>query len=125
MTNVLAKASEWLTRMRKAHAATPVVYRRGEDAIQIDVQKVSVNVELRRGDGVVIEAQRMDWVIAVEDLVFGGQQSKPAEGDRIEQQIGSTTHTYEVMPLGTDSHCRPIGPYGNAWRIHSKLVNTE
>jgi len=39
--------------------------------------------------------------------------------------MGSTKYTYEVMPLGTDSHFRPVGPYGDAWRIHSKLVKTE
>ena len=125
MGNVLATASDWLARMRKAHAATAVVYRRGEDAIQIDVQKLSVNVELDRGDGVVIEAQRMDWVVAVEDLVFGGRKARPLEGDRIEHWMGSTKNIYEVMPLGTDSHYRPLGPYGNAWRVHSKLVKTE
>jgi len=123
--NVLANASDWLARMRKRHAATPVVYRRGQDAIQIDAQKLSVNVELDRGDGITVEAQRMDWVVAVGDLVFGGRPVKPEEGDQIEHRIGSTKHTYEVMPLGTDSHCRAVGPYQNAWRVHSKLVNTE
>jgi len=123
--NLLATASEWLMRMRKAHAATAITYRRGHDAIQIDAQKLSVNMELDRGDGVVVEAQRMDWIVAVQDLVFGGQKSEPVEGDQIEHWMGSTKYTYEVMPLGTASHYRPVGPYGTAWRIYSKLVKTE
>jgi len=125
VANVLKRASEWLAGMRKAHAAVPVAYRRGQQAIQIDAQKLSVNVELDRGDGVTVEAQRMDWIVAVDDLVLGGQKTEPAEGDQIEHTIGSTKCTYEVMPLGTDSHYRPVGPYGTAWRIHSKLVKTE
>ncbi|HID74472.1 MAG TPA: hypothetical protein EYP56_00570 [Planctomycetaceae bacterium] len=91
----------------------------------MDAQKVNVNVELDRGDGVTIQAQRMDWIVAVEDLVFGGQKTEPAEGDRIEHWVGSTKYTYEVMPLGTESHYRPVGPYGTAWRIHTRLVATE
>ena len=125
MGNLLATASEWLAGMRKAHAASAITYRRGQDAIQIDAQKLSVNMELDRGDGVVVEAQRMDWIVAVDDLVLGGQKTEPAEGDEIEHTIGSTKYIYEVMSLGTDSHFRPVGPYGNAWRIHSKLVKTE
>jgi len=67
----------------------------------------------------------MDRIVEADDLVFGGQKSEPVEGDLIEHLMGSTKYTYEVMPLGTGSHYRPVGPYGTAWRIHSKLVKTE
>jgi hypothetical protein len=123
--NVFAKAAEWLARMRKRHAVTPVVYRREGEAIQIDAQKLSVTVELDRGDGVVIEAQRTDWIVAVCDLVFGGRRVEPAEGDLIEQILGTTTYKYEVMPLGTEGHFRPLDPHGQSWRIHTKLVSVQ
>ncbi|NQU26444.1 MAG: hypothetical protein HQ567_34595 [Candidatus Nealsonbacteria bacterium] len=125
MTNALAKASEWLSRMRRAHAATPIVYRRDQQTVEIDAQKLSVAVELDRGDGVTVEAQRTDWIVAIENLILDGQPVTPLEGDRIEQQMGTKTFVYEVIPLGTDSHCRPAGPYGHDWRIHSKLVEVQ
>jgi len=62
MGNVFVDAADWLAQMRKSHAATSVTYRRGQDAIQIAAQKTNVSIELDRGDGVTIEAQRMDWV---------------------------------------------------------------
>ncbi len=125
MTNVLAKASEWLSGMRRKHVATPIVYRRDQQTAAFDAQKLSVGVELDRGDGVTVEAQRTDWIVAVENLILGGQPVTPLEGDRIEQQMGTKKFVYEVMPLGTDSHCRPVGPYGHDWRIHSKLVEVQ
>ena len=125
MPNVLADASEWLSKMRRTHLATLVTYRHDGDAIQVSAQKTSVNTEVDRGDGVVLEAQRMDWIVAADDLVFDGVKIRPAEGDQIEHYIGTTLYTYEVIPLGTESHCRPVGPYGNAWRIHSKLIESE
>ena len=125
MTNVLATAADWLSRMRQEHAASHVIYRRGAHSLEIEPQKFSVMVDQDRGDGVTVEVQRMDWIVAVEDLIFGGQRTEPAEGDQIEHWIGSTKYTYEVMPLGTDSHFRPVGPYSTAWRIHSKLVSVS
>jgi len=123
--NVLQTASDWLWRMRKRHASVLVVYRRGDEAVQVDAQKVSVRVEVDRGDGVTVEAQRMDWLVAAEDLVFGGKRVEPAEGDVVEHLVGSVKETYEVMPVGTESHCHRLGPYGTCWRIHSKRIEID
>jgi len=54
MGNVFATASDWLARMRKSHAASQITYCRGAEAVQMDAQKVSVNIELDRGDGVTM-----------------------------------------------------------------------
>ena len=122
MRNVLQDGAEWLSRQRKAHANTLITYWRGTAAIQVWAQKVNVNMEMDLGDGVIVESQRMDWVIAVEDLAFDGAVSEPEAGDRIVDLVDSEEHTYEVMPLGTDSHFRAVSPFATGWRIHSKRI---
>lgn len=106
-------------------AAIPVEYRRGSDAIQIQAKKLLATVDVDTGDGTSITAQRVDWIVPADDLVFEGEITDPAAEDLIVELQGSKERTYEVMPVGTESHCEPADPYGNEWRIHSKLIETE
>jgi len=122
-SNVFASASEWLGRMRSAHAGTSVTYRRGSDAVEITAQKLVVDVEVDRGDGLVTISQRVDWVIQAADLVLGATPATPVEGDTIEEVLdGGARLTYEVMPYGTDLHYRPLGTSGDSWRVFSRLI---
>ena len=106
-------------------AGIPVEYRRGADAIQIQAKKLLATVDVDSGDGTIITAQRVDWIGATDDLVFEGEVTEPAAGDKVVELLGSKERTYEVMPVGTESHFEPEDPYQNEWRIHSKLTQTE
>lgn len=99
-----------------------VTYTRDGESLSVVAVKTEVNTEQDRGDGVVVESTRMDWIVKADDLVFGGRPQRPADGDLIVELWADRRLTYEVMPLGTDTCYRQMGPYGHYWRIHSRLI---
>jgi len=106
----------------KAAAGVAVTYRRGADTVAVTAIKTAIDRELVAGDGGVIEARRIDWIVQADELTLAGAVTEPAEGDLIDEVIGEKTYQYEVMPAGTESHYRPINPSATAWRVHSKLI---
>lgn len=102
-----------------------VTCRRGGDTASLTAVKSVHPVELDGGDGTTVAAERTDWLIEAADYVFGGQATEPQDGDRIEQVIGSETHVYEAMPLGTEACYRRTDSHGQAFRVHTKLVEVQ
>lgn len=102
-----------------------VTYHRGDQAVLLRAPRSSVVVEIDRGDGVTVEAQRIDWLVPVDKLAFHGELVEPEAGDQMKELRGHKQYVHEVMALGTDTHARRIGPAETVWRIHTKVVAVE
>ena len=123
--NPLESAARGGLRTLVSMAGRKVTYSRDGAALTLTAIKMAVNTEADRGDGVVVESTRMDWVVEASKLIFGGRPVRPADGDRIEELTGGATYTYEVMSLGTDACYRQMGPHPGFWRIHSRLIGDD
>lgn len=119
-----ASAASWLSLQRQACGAVAVIYRRGtSQALALRAKPEVVSVELMDGAGAMITAQRVDWTVEVDDLVFGGEYSTPAEGDQIEVvERDKKTRTYEAMPYGTQSHYEVLMDRAG-YKIHTKMIS--
>lgn len=108
-------------------AGMEIAYRRNSEYVAggLTAVKSVVRVELDGGDGTTVEGERVDWILEAADLILGGQQTEPVEGDRIEETTGGKTCTYEAMPVGTEACWRRCDPQGQAIRVHSKLVEVQ
>ena len=125
MANGLRTAAAWLASMRQQHASDQVTYRRGAEAVALLASPAPITYEIEQAGGAVIQAQRWDWVVRREDMVFGGAATDPAEGDRIEQTVGSSKRIFELMPAGTEAHAEVLDPDASYWLVHSKLVDVQ
>jgi hypothetical protein len=101
-----------------------VVEQEGERK-QLTAIKRSETVEVLGDMGVMVEVERFDWTIRQADYIFKGRLARPQRRATIEQEIGGETHVFEMMPVGTDSHCRPTDAQNVGWRIFTQQIKPE
>jgi hypothetical protein len=114
-------ATAWLGTQLLGAGATSGVYSRGSQQVEVRCVKVPVKVEQMDASGMTIEGQRVDWLIPSNEIVLGGARQTPDAGDRLEVLEGSLRNTYELQPVGTDSHYRPR--QDGLVRVHTRLVS--
>jgi len=120
MGDVIQQGMAWLAEKLKAHASTPVLYRRGAE--EVTVQAVIGRTLLKLDDGyggVRVTWTDRDFVIAAQDLILGGNVTLPQRGDRIEQTIDGVTHVFEVAAPGGEPEWRWSDPHQIMLRIHT------
>ncbi len=117
ITNALRTARE----MR----GTPIVYRRGLHGVNLVAIVGQTPVERDDGHGTIVRSQVRDYLIEAADLVLDGQRVEPAKGDQIEETVGNTRITYEVLPLGKEPPWRFSGPGRDQYRIHTKQTGSD
>jgi hypothetical protein len=120
LTTFLSNATAWLGSQLLSAGATDGVYARGSQRVGVRCIKVPVKVEQMTAAGMTIEGQRVDWLIPSSEIVLGGSQQTPDAGDRLEVLEGVQRNTYELQPVGTDSHYRPRED--GLVRVHTRLV---
>ena len=125
MGDLLDKGSAWLEGQRKKHATREVTYLRGAESVVVKATIGRTLFEQDDGAGVIVRMQVRDYLIDTADLVLAGEQTLPANGDRIEEIDAGLKHTYEVLPLGGEQHWRYSDPYRRTLRIHTKLIELE
>lgn len=87
---------------------------------------LEVDIEATDAAGTTITSRRTDFLIRAENLVLHGERVRPELGDVIRVWMGDGhTQTYEVMPVGTDSHYEPSDPSNSAWRTHTRMISEE
>ncbi len=123
MPDMLARGQAWLDRKFNQHASGRIAYERDGSRVSFSASILEVDVEITRTDGTTISSRRTDFVIQARDLVYQGERVEPELGDLV-RVLGDDgyTRTYEVMPLGTDSHFEPTGPSNAAWRVHTRMI---
>jgi len=119
----LDDASAWLTSTLLEHVGTDVVYKRGADSVELTGTKGQTVFEIEDSTGIVQRLQGWDWLFDPADVVLSGAAVTPAPGDKIEQTIGSTTYTYQVLDLGRQQ-CWRLDPDRRSLRVHTKLIGT-
>ena len=125
MADILEQAAAFLGRMRVAHLSRTVTYQRGADSVDVAATVGKTQFEIDSGYGVVETFQSRDFLIAATDLVLGGEQVEPRQGDRVRETIGETVHVHEVMAPGKAPCWRWSDPYRTTLRIHTKEVSVE
>ena len=125
MNDLLREGLSWLETQRREHMSRPILYRRGDSAVEVAATVGATRYETNGSYGVIVEGEVRDYLIAWEELVFGGAETLPEEGDRIEEDIGGTTHVFEVQDFGTDGCYRFTGPGRQALRVHTRYIEAR
>lgn len=117
MSNRFAAAQAWLSRMRQAHAVETMVYRRGEEAIEIEAWLGARANVADAERGVVLSEVSQVIGFAADQLVLGGAVARPQAGDVIERVAAGMTGRYRVTPTGdvtrgASEDCYQLDPHG-------------
>ncbi|MDY7000032.1 MAG: hypothetical protein SW019_25880, partial [Actinomycetota bacterium] len=100
--------------------------RSGGDEVEVTAVPGKTNFQRADDNGLIVEVEVHDELIAAADLVINEETFEPAEGDQIDVAEGATVLTYEVMPPGPgESAWRYKDPGRSALRIHTKLIGSE
>lgn len=102
-------------------AAISVVYVDGETEIALSAVKTESDVEVIESDGSAVIARSTDWRVQAEDLAVDGARIRPRPGALVRATIDGTARVYEVTPIGGGACYEEADPYGQAFKIHSKL----
>ena len=127
MANLLTQGSAFLATQLLAHAATEIVYSRGDDSAPISAVVGKTSKEIQDGNGVVHRWESRDYLIRASDLRLSGKQVAPQEGDRItERGQGRATVVHEVRgaALGT-APWEWSDPSRALYRIHTVYLGVE
>lgn len=101
-------------------AGDAVNYQTGTATIPlIDVVQGQTRYESANESGAVVTAAAVDFLIAVDQLVDGGNPVEPASGHRILKN----GKTYELMTLPDDDRpYRFSDPSASEYRVHTKQI---
>lgn len=107
-------------------AGVAVTYSRGAASVEIALAVPGQTpVSIEDEAGVSIRGKRADWIIMAADLVLGGVAVLPEVGDQIRVAAATGTAVYEVQRLAGEGHCVACDQKQTAFRIHTRLINTE
>src|SRR5947209_8388283 len=111
-TQALAGA---LATMRQV-AGDKKIYKRGEQTVLVTMVVGRTVSEDTDEYGTTIRVDQRDYLIAVADLVLGGQPATPQSGDT----IVDGPRTYEVMLLAGKECFNFSDPDQTTFRVHTK-----
>jgi len=124
MPNLSATARAVHNATRRAHLADLVTLRRGlAQTADVPARRIAVTVEIVDATGATVQAERTDWIIEAADYQIDAAAVRPEAGDEIEiPDADGMTRTYQVVPRGSESHCRACDGGQTAWRVHTQLI---
>lgn len=121
MADMLADAAEWLAGQMTDNLSQTVTYRRGGLSVSLAATKAPVRRATDPTFGLLLPTE-CDWIIQASLIVLGGATVEPKEiTDTIEEANGTI---WQVMPNDSEAAYRQSDPFGNAWRIHTKLIDS-
>lgn len=117
MSNLFAKARDWLPGKVQDAAGATVTYARGAQSITLTAVAGRTVFSSNAEGGPRVEFGDRDYLIAVADLTFG----TPRVGDRVTETVGGRVTTFEVQTPDTGE---PAWRYSDdlTYRIHCKRV---
>jgi hypothetical protein len=98
-------------------AGRNVVYRRGNDEVQLNAVLGQTEYETTDEYGLTVGTHIVDFLILAADLTLGD----PQPGDRIVVDDVA----YEVEPIASEGHWRWSDPRRTIMRIHAKQVGVD
>jgi len=123
MTNMLQDGVTFLGGQLKDHCGLSIMYYRGQASVSVTATASMHRYEILDTDGIVTVVTSRDYVVHAADLVIAGSTVTPRAGDTIKETIGSTVHTFEVMPLGAEAAYEPVDPDSVLLTVHTKKIN--
>lgn len=118
MSNLFAKARDWLPGKVQEAAGVSVTYSRAGET-DLALTAVSGATRFRsEHDGVRVEIGDRDYLVRVADLTYG----TPRVGDRVAEEIDGTVITFECQ---TPENGEPAWRYTDdraEYRLHCKRV---
>ena len=72
-------------------------------------------------DGIPLTLRTRDFLIQAADYIISAVAVEPAAGDVIEEVVGSTTYSYELIPRFGEAAWRWSDPRHTAYRLHTVL----
>ena len=117
MADLLADGAAWLAGQLKAAAARPVIFVRGNSAIEVSATVGMSSFQAADQNGVLEQFESRDFIIDVADLPFG----EPQRGDKVVETIDGIAITYDVStPRGM-----PLWRYGDAFRRTARIHTVQ
>ena len=127
MANLLDTAATWLRGKLQSHAATAIVYKRG--AAEVELTATVSSTVFRYSDpnsGAVIRTVSRDFLIAVEDLVLGGEAVTPLRNDVIEETDDEgTLYSYTLLPINDEPFWKWLDKSRRIYRVHTKQTGVS
>jgi hypothetical protein len=126
MANLLNKAHELVDRVRHAHLATAIVYRRPSTGQAVELIATPGQTAFRISDetGGTVLSRTRDYLIRAADLTLAGVAIEPEPFDRIEETVAGQTRTFEVLrPSRDEPAWRWSGSDRQTYRVHTKEVS--
>ena len=125
MTNIMRAGAELLSEQRHASMSESVVYKRDAQSVAIAATVGSVQASPQDTEGMIVDAESVDFIIRAADLVLGGSGTTPQDGDTIEYDAGGGVIVYQVRRDELDQVYRPCDEYGLDWRVHTKRLGAS
>lgn len=124
MSDLLQTGAAWLATRKRQFASHEVTYIRSGSSLTILAEVGRTSVPQQVDDGGILEFRSRDYLLAAADLVFGGQQVEPQEGDLITEEINEKTCTFQVIPLDGGGCFELVDGFGYRFRVHTKMMET-
>jgi len=121
MTSLIEKGEATLSRLLGQDASVRIVYRRGEEAVELPATVGQTEYETDDQFGREAFVSR-DYLVDRELLVISSGRIEPQRGDRIWQRRGDTTLICDVVSPGGDAKCFEHSGE-TRWRIHTKIID--
>ena len=126
MGNLLKTGSDWLEAQRHAHAAGPVVYRRGSESVSLRATVGRTAFDVLDEEGFARRIVQRDYLVRSQDLVLAGERTLPQPGDEVlETDDEGNTLVHEVVAQGGEDCWRYSDPHDKTIRIHTQRIRTE
>lgn len=119
MSNLMRMGAEFLSEKRHDHTTESVTYKRGAFSVDLSATIGSTDSLDNQVEGVVVDTDRVDFIIRVADLVIDGSNTLPRDGDEIVFTNGDETRTYQVKPDDQDECYRDCDEFGFDIRVHT------
>jgi hypothetical protein len=124
MSALYTAAGDLIARTIKASGAK-VVYRRGEEAVELRCMVGRSDWVSETAEGLQQTLQSVDFLFAAEQLVLSSGRVVPTAGDRVWRKVRQAIEVYEVMPPADGEQCyRYADPEQAIVRVHTKLIET-
>jgi hypothetical protein len=121
MGDLLRSGLAWLADQLHAHAARPIMYRRGTQQIALNATLGRKEFEADTHEG-RLYFRSNDFLVRAADLTFGGQPVLPERGDQIDMSFDGSLATFEVLAHDGIPPWEFSDPHQQMLRIHTKKV---
>ena len=121
MADILKNALSWLESQRKKHLTSLVLYKKGNDLVEIPATIGKTIFRIEDGYGRIVHYESRDYLISSADLMINGIIITPQKGDEIIDE----GFIYEVMAPANEPEWRYSDTFRNMLRIHTKMTGKE